>query len=571
MNGRLDFASRGALASIAAVAALAMAASCTQDFDQFFEGTTAPTTTTPTGTGGSGGGSGECAAPEDCDGTDTTCQQRTCVNEVCGTSYANAGTACTEDGGAVCDGTGSCVECTNETHCDTNEVCDDNSCVASACVNDTQDGEETDVDCGGPDCNPCVNTETCLLARDCVSRFCDSSSGAGGGGGSGSGDSVCAPCVNDIDCSGATDTWCNTNVDDGSCVDKTPDGGACSGANQCQSGFCPPGDNVCCDTTCQQTCRACLQSKTGTADGTCDYVTADTDPDAECTATDPSTCGAAGLGCEGSTAACILYGSSTECAAQSCTGNLLRPARDCNGSGNCDTVQSSACPDGYMCNSAGTDCLTSCQNNGDCVSDHWCDTNDSTCKADKADGQPCSSFLECINASCPSPEGICCNTACNRDCESCAAADTGGTDGVCGPIPAGTADPTGACSPYVAPCGGELCNGSSSSPACEGVCDSCNTLYAGHGSVQEVCSDVYDECVLRATTSSVSCREICESGGGECLGVRDNVNNTSCVETGGPISCDATGANSIICTCSHGCGTNPPCTQPDTCSSGTCG
>ena len=45
-----------------------------------------------------------------------------------------ADTACTEDGGSVCDGAGACVECNNDAQCDVefSETCVDNTCVAAA-------------------------------------------------------------------------------------------------------------------------------------------------------------------------------------------------------------------------------------------------------------------------------------------------------------------------------------------------------------------------------------------------------------------------------------------------------
>jgi len=51
----------------------------------------------------------QCVAPSDCPGTDSTCQARTCNANLCGLNFAPAGTACTENGGTYCDGSGNCV------------------------------------------------------------------------------------------------------------------------------------------------------------------------------------------------------------------------------------------------------------------------------------------------------------------------------------------------------------------------------------------------------------------------------------------------------------------------------
>ena len=41
-----------------------------------------------------------------------------------------------------------------------------------SCKDKLKNGAETDVDCGGPDCTPCANTQKCAAARDCAHRFC---------------------------------------------------------------------------------------------------------------------------------------------------------------------------------------------------------------------------------------------------------------------------------------------------------------------------------------------------------------------------------------------------------------
>lgn len=51
----------------------------------------------------------DCIAATDCPGTDATCSHRTCVAGTCGTSASPYGATCTDSGGAICDGTGSCI------------------------------------------------------------------------------------------------------------------------------------------------------------------------------------------------------------------------------------------------------------------------------------------------------------------------------------------------------------------------------------------------------------------------------------------------------------------------------
>ncbi len=118
---------------------------------------TTSTSTTSTGTGGTGGahptcGGGQaCANAGDCTPTGTICSVNTCDNECCGTINATLGTLCTDNGGVVCTGNG--------------------TCTASHCMDGIKDANETDVDCGGS-CPPCAYGEQCLVNGDCATAFC---------------------------------------------------------------------------------------------------------------------------------------------------------------------------------------------------------------------------------------------------------------------------------------------------------------------------------------------------------------------------------------------------------------
>jgi hypothetical protein len=52
------------------------------------------------------------------------------------------------------------------------EPTDGSSVSVINCTNGQKDGQETDVDCGGPACAPCVNGKTCAAKRDCTSGVC---------------------------------------------------------------------------------------------------------------------------------------------------------------------------------------------------------------------------------------------------------------------------------------------------------------------------------------------------------------------------------------------------------------
>src|SRR4029079_2386603 len=115
-------------------------------------------------------------------------------------------------------------------------------------------------------------------------------------------------------------------------------GTACTAATACASGFCV--DGVCCDTACTTGCSACVNTKTGQADGACKPVTANTDPDNECPQEATSTCGMDGM-CDG-LGACRKWSAGITCVTQACSGTTYTPEAVCNGSGACQTGSNAA-------------------------------------------------------------------------------------------------------------------------------------------------------------------------------------------------------------------------------------
>lgn len=138
----------------------------------------------------------------------------------------------------------------------------------------------------------------------------------------------------------------------------------------------------------------------------------------------------------------------TSCGAGVCT-NGIQVGEACDGEGDCVPDTTYAC-DPYVCNPGGTACLLDCSDVDDCVAGNVC-TSDGDCLVPRPDGQPCTVPDACESGHCPADDGVCCNVACAGPCEACAAAKTGGTDGVCSFVTGGT-DPDGECAP-------ETCNG----------------------------------------------------------------------------------------------------------------
>ncbi len=295
-------------------------------------------------TGGTGGDGSECTKASDCPGTDTACSVRVCTDGLCFTDQESDGTvveeqtagdckqrvcengkvvsvaddsdvldddnectddacdqgdptntpvgqgsACSDGAGVMCNADGECVECVAASDCG-DDACEEGQCVPVSCVDGAKNGDETDVDCGGPDCSPCGDQLGCEGDGDCESGTCTSSVCQGAlctdsikngdetdvdCGGSDCPD--CATglaCVADTDCIGGdcsgtvclatcTDTVKNTDetdVDCGGSCDPCSVGQACEAGDDCASG-------VCTEATCAQ--ASCTDGvRNGTETGT---------------------------------------------------------------------------------------------------------------------------------------------------------------------------------------------------------------------------------------------------------------------------------------------------------------
>ncbi|UQA55766.1 Ig-like domain-containing protein [Polyangium aurulentum] len=74
-------------------------------------------------------------------------------------------------GGGMGGAGGSSNECNVDADCPTG-VCQQGVCVTTTCLDGTQNGTETDVDCGGPNCVDCVPGKGCVVPSDCQTGVC---------------------------------------------------------------------------------------------------------------------------------------------------------------------------------------------------------------------------------------------------------------------------------------------------------------------------------------------------------------------------------------------------------------
>jgi hypothetical protein len=470
----------------------------------------------------SGGGDagiplGECEEPADCPGLFLDCRTPSCINTNCGTRHAPVGQSCDDgdsEAATVCDGLGSCVECADEAHCDWGEICHDNHCVPAHCADGELNGGETDLDCGGPCGRSCELNQSCDVGTDCESGVCASG--------------LCAPCTISADCVDAE--WCDAGI----CVAKRSSGDTCTGAEQCLTGHCPE-DGVCCSQECTGLCMACIPGQTGLGLGECGPVLQGDDFEGECPDQGASSCGSNGTGCDGS-GACILYPSGTVCAAASCSNGTRARPDECDGSGTCDDGGLDDCSP-YHCN--GTDCRTSCSDDGHCLTGSYCDASNQ-CVSAGGLGDPCGGDNECNSGYCR--DGRCCESSCTGECMACANAKTGQQNGLCRSIPT-SADPddectngacfrldttTGECRGYVGePCGSvgdcltaPCVDGYCCESTCSGLCRACDGAETAGGNGQcryiTASSDPDGECPDEGPASCGSDGSGCD-GAGQCI------------------------------------------------------
>jgi hypothetical protein len=504
-----------------------------------------------------------------CDGAGTCLQGAPvpCAPYVCAENICKASCTVTADctGGNVCQN-GSCGKKQNGQTCRSAAECRSNFCVDGFCCDSACAG--TCVFCGFPGSRGrCTNTPagvpdpraTCAdsgpamcgtngncngnrgcqrypTGTPCRAGSCDPAANRETQEGTCSGGRCVLPAATScapFRCNGAA---CGaTCANDGQCVapavcqngscGKKPLGALCSAAVECASNFCAQG--VCCGSACTASCFSCNQ--TGLA-GTCSPVGAGSpDPAGQCRDEGPTSCRNDGM-CDGA-GACRRYASGTPCRSASCAAGTRTLVSTCDGAGACVAGASAACAP-FACNGEGTDCFSSCTDNGQCQAPNRCDAN-GRCGT-KPNGSSCSEGPECTSGACV--EGVCCNSACDQTCKSCAVP---GSLGTCSNVAAGGSDPRGGCAPSAeSSCGNDgSCNGAG---ACRlwGETTLCRAATCPGGA------------------SALQLAAFCD-GAGTCP--------PSAMQSCAPYRCDPG-----VSACRESCGTDDDCSV-GTCGAGSCG
>jgi hypothetical protein len=128
-----------------------------------------------------GGGTCQpCVVGKNC-GVGTDCQSKVCdpTLHTCSMPSCTDGVKNGNETDVDCGG-GTCAPCANGKTCGVGSDCQSkdcdptlHTCSAPSCTDGVQNGNETDIDCGGGTCPPCAPGKNCMTAGDCTSGVCD--------------------------------------------------------------------------------------------------------------------------------------------------------------------------------------------------------------------------------------------------------------------------------------------------------------------------------------------------------------------------------------------------------------
>lgn len=517
----------------------------------------------------------------------------------------------------VCNGAGACAKYDNGT------ICQPSSCSsptngssqyteASRCFNGSCQAPKTitcDGNCGEQGCLGCTTNGDCPSSSFCDANACKPKLSPGA---TCTSDEACesAFCADGVCCDNACSDMCKScNLGGliGTCSfvavnmqdpDTCGPNKVCSSNHECQLANGQPttnateclsgnvADGVCCDTPCDEPCRACnIPGKAGTCG---DLGAGQSDPTG-CAA--PNVCNGVGgcrksLGmactthaqCEsgkcidgyccnescGETChACNVAGALGYCVLvpfdmsdpNTCTGN-----KRCDSLGQCKDIAGQSCSsnaeclndncvDGYCCSSLCSGPCVQCSSSGQCenLSKYQSDPGfctgamvcDGTGTCKKNNGETCSMATECASGFCV--DGVCCNSECTGACKAC---NLSTSLGQCGNLPANTPDTCvapskcnglGACYKF----NGESCTKSSDclsgscsdgvccDKACNSVCDTC-TMSGNVGKCQNW--PAYTEVGQCSGTQACDGMAVCKTKPGETCSAPVDCLSNFCVD-----------------------------------------
>jgi hypothetical protein len=352
------------------------------------------------------------------------------------------------------------------------------------------DGSKCSGTCDGQDVSSCAVPDESVVCREasCAAFVAVKAAACDGHGACPALEiQACAPflcgglacagdCAVDSDCQ--LGNFCNAGV----CVEKRAPGKQCWGKNQCATGQCV--DGVCCNSACNGQCEACDLPELA---GTCSPVSGAPHNLRPACVGEGTLCGGT---CDGQNpTTCAYPGAKVICRAGSCTEGVAVLEAGCDGVGLCPVEQKQGCGE-FACGAKL--CLAGCTHDAECQSGSYCSAG--VCAAKQANGASCGGANQCASDFCV--DGVCCNLACNGQCEAC---DITGKAGACMPI-------------LGAPHGGrEACNGALGS-MCGGQCNGLDTQACAYPSASVTCRAA--DCDGGMATMPAFC-----NGAGACPGM----------------------------------------------------
>ena len=532
-------------------------------------------TSNDTDEGDTSGSDVECTTDEDCESN--VCNVGECAAPTCEDEVQNGGETDVDCGGSECDACDVGDACESNEDCTTGVCGSEGTCRRPTCSDGVENGEETGVDCGGPECDACDVGASCESNADCVTGVCGGSEG------------TCqnATCEDDVQNGEETDTDCG-----GPDCDPCDNGSDCSKDRDCESGVCqrnqcvPPscGDRVqngeetdtdcggsnCSGCSAGRTCSEDADCRSGVCDGgtcrapTCsDGVQNGRETDVDCGG---PACGACASGascrndrdCQSSVCKTSQQGQPGTCQQASCSDgvkNGQETAVDCGG------PQCSPCQPGEVCQSA-SDCASGVCKGGACAAASCSDGVENGRETDVDCGGPrCASCLD--------------GDACQRDddcqsriCEQGSCQQATCSDGVQNQDESDV------------DCGGSACSACKVGASCNANGDCQSSVCQGEQCVTPTCGDR----VQNGRETDVDC------GGPQCSPCPKSANckkdrdcqskvckNGSCtaptcsdgVQNGRETDVDCGGPNCSACAVGEQCRADGDC-QSGVCNGGTC-
>ena len=359
------------------------------------------------------------------------CEKEKCAEPTCEDETRNGGES------DIDCGTETCGLCENGDRCVENDNCESGTCnggrcTEASCSDGIENGDETDKDCGGLKCmKRCPAGKKCIEHRDCQSGRCNESSKLCAS--ASCNDGIENGTETDVDCGGPNCKACKLQQ-----VCASNDDCSCGGAKGCENAICKEkqgggGIKICQSVACSDGKLNGEETATDCGGAQCPGCSAGEpcNMDRDCAS---NKCGMDNK-CEEPTCDDMTQNqdeSDTDCGGGTC--DKCKPGRSCNSPSDC---QSGICKTDNTC--AQPSCMDQTKNGEEtetdcggstcpgCAIGQDCD-DDGDCKSDKCSGGKCvrsckdgtkngnESDVDCGGECKPCVAGKSCNG--NRDCES---------------------------------------------------------------------------------------------------------------------------------------------------------